>query len=206
MASHLASSNAGLSDIGVVPTKSELRRAALARRDALDKDARRAAAEAIAARPLPFVVRPGTVVAGYAPIRSELDPVPLLRRCAAAGALIALPRVARRDAPLAFLAWRPGEPLVPGAFGIGEPAPDARVLDPDIVLVPLASFDRAGHRVGYGAGFYDRTLRALRARGVVLSVGIGFSVQEVDAIPASGHDEAVDLVLTERDVLDPRRP
>jgi len=206
VASHLASFNAGPSDIGVVPTKSELRRAALARRDALDESARRAAAEAIAARPLPFAVRPGTVVAGYAPIRSELDPVPLLRRCAEAGALIALPRVLRRDAPLAFLAWRPGDPLAPGAFGIGEPLPEARALDPDIVLVPLAAFDRAGHRVGYGAGFYDRTLRALRQRGPVLTVGIGFSAQEVDTVPVSGHDEAVDLVLTERDVLDPRRP
>jgi 5-formyltetrahydrofolate cyclo-ligase len=183
-----------------------LRRAALARRDALDAGTRAAAAEAIAARPLAFAVRPGDVVAGYAPIRSEIDPVPLLRRCAEVGALIALPRVLRRAAALAFLAWRPGDPLTRGHFGIGEPSPDAQALDPDIVFVPLAAFDRAGHRIGYGTGYYDRTLQALRARRAVLTVGIGFSAQEVDAVPAAGHDETVDLVLTERDVIDPRRP
>jgi 5-formyltetrahydrofolate cyclo-ligase len=179
---------------------------ALARRDALPQDARKDAAEAVAASALPFPLQPGAVVAGYHPFRSELDPLPLLNRCAGAGMRLALPRVAERGQPLIFAEWHPGEALVRGAYGLSEPPAHAPPLDPQVVLVPLVAFDRQGHRLGYGAGYYDRTLKLLRARRPVLTVGIGFAIQEVDAIPAAAHDERMDFVLTELGVMDLRRP
>jgi len=193
-------------DITAVPTKNDLRRMALARRDALPQDARNDAATAVAALPLPFPLQPGAVVAGYYPVRSELDPLPLLNRCAAVGMRLALPRIAERDRPLVFAAWRPGDALARGAYGLSEPPAHAEALDPHIVLLPLVAFDRRGHRIGYGAGYYDRSLKLMRARHPVLTVGIGFAIQEVDAIPAAAHDETMDFVLTERGVMDLRRP
>ena len=179
---------------------------ALARREALPQDVRRDAATAVAALPLPFPLQPGAVVAGYYPVRSELDPLPLLNRCAAAGMRLALPRVAERDRPLVFAEWRPGDALIRGAYGLSEPPAHIETLDPQIVLLPLVAFDRRGHRIGYGAGYYDRSLKLMRARRPVLTVGVGFAIQEVDAIPAAAHDEKMDFVLTERDVIDLRRP
>lgn len=186
-------------------SKSSLRTAALARRDALSPAERERAARAIAQRNFPIPVDGGTVVAGYAPIRSECDPSPLLRRLAAAGAELVLPVVDDKGMPLRFAAWRQGEPLVAGPHGIMQPPSHAPAIRPDIVLVPLAAFDRAGHRLGYGAGYYDRTLGALRRERPAIAVGVAFAVQEVAAIPADGHDEPLDLVLTEREIIFPRR-
>ncbi len=145
-------------------SKADLRSAALAKRDALSADSRAAAAQAVALRGLPFDVKPGAVVAGYSPIRSELDPAPLMRKLAEQGAQLALPCITARGQSLRFRLWHPGERLLPGPLGILEPSPAAAEIIPDIVLVPLAAFDRAGHRIGYGAGHYDRTLAQLRKR------------------------------------------
>jgi 5-formyltetrahydrofolate cyclo-ligase len=177
--------------------KAELRAAALAKRDALSGTQRAAAAQAIAARALPVAIAPGMVVSGYSPIRSELDPIPLMRALAALGARLALPVIAARDRPLSFRAWSPDDRLVRGPFGIPEPLPEAAELIPDIVLVPLAAFDRLGHRIGYGAGHYDRTLPRLRAARDILAIGMAFAAQEIAAIPALPHDVALDYVLTE---------
>ena len=117
----------------------------------------------MAARGLPFEIAPGAVVAGYSPIRSEIDPLPLMRRLAAQGAQLALPVIVARDQPLMFRVWAPGNALRRGPLGILEPPFEAGEIIPDILLVPLAAFDRAGHRIGYGAGHYDRTLAQLRA-------------------------------------------
>lgn len=185
--------------------KAELRRAALARRDALPPTERAQAAETIAARAFPLAVAGGVVVSGYMPMKSEINPLPLLRRLAEAGAGLALPVVAGPGKPLIMRAWSFGEPLVAEVWGIRQPAAQAPVTEPDILIVPLLAFDRAGHRIGYGAGYYDMTIAAARARRAVSAVGIAFAAQEVDAVPASPRDEPLDLVLTEREVIQVRR-
>src|SRR3977135_3188762 len=139
-------------------SKNDLRTAALARRDALSDEHRNAAAQAAAAPGLPIEIKRGAVVAGYSQIRSEIDPVPLMRALAAQGARLALPAGVARGKSLALRAWSPGDRLTLGPLGILEPSPAAAELVPDIVLVPLAAFDRAGHRIGYGAGHSDYTL------------------------------------------------
>jgi 5-formyltetrahydrofolate cyclo-ligase len=184
------------------PAKKALRATALAARDALPTAERRRAAQSIAMRRFPVPLGEGTVVAGYAPIRSECDPVPLMRSLAAKGAQLALPVIHMKDKELSFAEWRQGEQLVAGPFGILQPRVGAVSLEPDIVLVPLVAFDRRCHRIGYGAGYYDRTLADLRKRKVVIAVGIAFAVQEVEAVPPGEHDERLDLVLTERETVD----
>ncbi|NPU14058.1 5-formyltetrahydrofolate cyclo-ligase [Bradyrhizobium sp. 83012] len=183
-------------------TKQQLRAAALAARDALSDEARSAAAQAIAARGLPFALEAGTVVSGYAPIRNELDPMPLMLALAAQGARLALPVIRARGHSLSFRAWSPGDRLTLGALGIPEPSPVAAELVPQVMLVPLAAFDRTGHRIGYGGGYYDYTFSHLRKAHHVTGVGLGFAVQETEAIPAMAHDAALDYVLTERETLD----
>jgi 5-formyltetrahydrofolate cyclo-ligase len=182
--------------------KAELRTEALARRDALPADMRAGAAEAIAARAFPLAVKPGTIVAGFMPMRSEINPLPLLRKLADAGAQLALPAIAGRGQPLIMRAYRFGDELARGQWGIREPQPDAGQVDPDILIVPLAAFDRAGHRIGYGAGYYDLTIKTLRAKKNITAVGIAFAAQEIPQIPATIRDERLDFVLTERETID----
>ncbi len=126
--------------------KAALRREALARRDALPADVRAAAAQAIAARPFPLAVQRGTVVSGFMPMKSEINPLPLMRKLAEAGADLALPVVAGRGKPLIMRAWRVGDPLASGQWGIREPKPEVPEVFPDVLIVPLLAFDRAGHR------------------------------------------------------------
>src|SRR4051812_2507725 len=183
------------------PSKGDLRTAALARRDGLSDKQRAAAAEAVAARGLPVEIKPGTVVAGYSPIRNEIDPAPLMQSLAAKRARLALPVVPARGKSLIFRAWNPNDRLMLGPLGILEPSPAAAELIPDIVLVPLAAFDRAGHRIGYGAGHYDVTLAHLRKRKT-LAIGVAFVAQQIAAVPAAAHDVQLDLVLTENETID----
>jgi 5-formyltetrahydrofolate cyclo-ligase len=184
------------------PSKGDLRKAALDARDALDPAARTAASEKLAARGLPFEIATGAVVSGYSPIRSELDPAPLMRALAARGARLALPAVMARGKSLAFRAWSPGDRLTLGPLGILEPSPAAAELIPDIMLVPCAAFDRLGHRIGYGAGHYDFTLAHLRKAKPITTVGIAFAAQEIKSVPALAHDVALDYVLTEKRAFD----
>ena len=177
----------------------------MARRDALPAAERAAAAAAIAARALPVDVAPGAIVSGFSPLKSEINPVPLLRRFADAGARLALPVVAGKGRPLTMRAWAFGEPLVAGVWGIREPPPDAPEVFPDILIVPLLAFDRAGHRVGYGAGYYDMTIGRLRGMKPVIAMGIAYAAQEIDQVPATPRDAALDLVLTEREIIDLRK-
>jgi 5-formyltetrahydrofolate cyclo-ligase len=184
------------------PSKADLRATALAARDGLSGELRAAAAEVIARRGLPFAILHGTIVSGYAPIRGEVDPVPLMRRLAAQGARLALPAVMARGKSLAFRAWSPGDRLMLGPLGIPEPSPAAAEIIPDIMLVPLAAFDRAGHRIGYGAGHYDFTLAHVRKLKAVVAIGLAFAAQEIEVVPALAHDVALDYVLTETKVFD----
>jgi 5-formyltetrahydrofolate cyclo-ligase len=187
-------------------SKAALRREAMARRDALPADARKAAAEAIAVRPFPLAIAPGTIVSGFMPLKSEINPLPQMRKLAEAGATLALPVVAGRGKPLIMRAWQWGEPLADGVWSIREPKPEAAEVEPDILLVPLLAFDRAGHRIGYGAGYYDLTIAQLRARKAVTAVGLAFAAQEVPAVPATPRDARLDLVLTERAVIEFKGP
>jgi 5-formyltetrahydrofolate cyclo-ligase len=186
-------------------TKAALRAAALALRDALPAAERQAATAAIAARGLPVEVTPGAIVSGFMPMKTEINPLQLLRKLADAGAQLAMPCIAGRSKPLIMRAWQFGAPLKSGQWGIREPMPDAAEVAPDILIVPLACFDRAGHRIGYGAGYYDMTINALRAKKKVIAIGIGFAVQEIPRVPATERDARLDLVLTEREVIDLRQ-
>lgn len=189
--------------LAAAPTKAALRRAALAARAALDDDARaRAAARLAETTDLPSLA-PGAVVAGYWPIRDEIDPRPLMLRLALAGARLALPVVADDGERLIFRAWTPETPLEPAAFGLSVPPAGAEELTPRLLLVPLAAFDAAGHRIGYGKGHYDRALARLDAAAPTLAVGLAFAVQQVAAVPAEPHDRPLDLVLTDAGPLRP---
>jgi 5-formyltetrahydrofolate cyclo-ligase len=190
-----------MSDAPATPSKADLRAAALAARDALNGEERAAASEALAARGLPVEISPGTVVAGYSPIRSEIDPVPLMRALALKGARLALPAVLARGKSLAFRAWLPHDRLMLGPLGILEPSPAAAEIIPEIMLVPLAAFDRLGHRIGYGAGHYDHTLANLR-KVKPIAIGLAFAAQEIEAVPALQHDVPLDFVLTEKKAFD----
>ena len=183
-------------------SKSDLRAAGLTARDGLSDAQRAAAALAVAARGLPFEFAPGSIVSGYSPIRSEIDPVPLMRALAEKGARLALPAVMARGKSLAFRAWSAGDRLMLGPLGILEPSPAAAELIPDVMLVPLAAFDRAGHRIGYGAGHYDFTLAHVRKVKPIVAIGVAFAVQEIEAVPALPHDVALDYVLTETRAFD----
>jgi 5-formyltetrahydrofolate cyclo-ligase len=185
--------------------KIELRKIALAGRNALPAPERQAAAEAIAARPFPIPVASGVIVSGFSPLKTEINPLPLMRRLAEAGAKLALPVVAGRGQPLIMRSYAFGQPLNEGVWGIREPKDDAPEVDPDILIVPLAAFDRRGNRIGYGAGYYDMTINRLRSRKPVVAVGIAYAAQEVPEVPTTPRDARLDLVLTERDVIDFRK-
>ncbi len=180
--------------------KTMLRQQALARRRSLDPQSRalltaRLVEEGVARARL-WGAR---IVSAFSPIRDEPDALALLQALAAEGFATALPVTVANGAPLIFRLWSPGAPTVVGALGILEPSPDARAVDPDLLFVPLAAFDRRGHRIGYGAGHYDRTLKRLRAAGPVRAVGVAYSVCEVAAVPDAAHDEPLDFILTERE-------
>ncbi len=170
-------------------------------------DRRREASLAVADRAAPLIAPvSGRVVAGYVALADEIDPLPLMRRLAESGARLALPVVETPDAPLVFRRWRPGDPLRRGAFGIDRPDDAAPVVRPEWLLVPLLAFDRRGHRLGFGGGYYDRTLARLRADGcAVRAVGLAFAAQELDSLPVAAYDVPLDLVVTERAVIRPAR-
>ena len=183
-------------------SKAELRATALAKRDALSDKQRTKSANALAKRGLPVEITRDMVVSGYSPIRNEIDPTPLMMKLAAQGARLALPVINARGKSLTFRAWSPSDRLMLGPLGIPEPSPAAAERIPDIMLVPLAAFDRAGHRIGYGAGHYDYTFAHLRKSKAITGIGLAFAVQEIEAIPALSHDVALDYVLTEHETFD----
>jgi 5-formyltetrahydrofolate cyclo-ligase len=184
--------------------KSVVRKDALMRRDALPAPERAKAAEAIAARAFPLAIEPGQIVSGFSPLKTEINPIPLMRKLADAGAQLALPVVAGKGKPLVMRAWRFGEPLDSGVWGIREPKAGAPEIAPDILLVPLLAFDRQGYRIGYGAGYYDMTIGKLRAMKPVVAVGIAYAAQEIASVPVTPRDARLDLVLTEREIIDLR--
>lgn len=181
--------------------KAELRAATLAKRDAMPAAERQAAAETLAARGLPVEVKPGQIVSGFMPMKTEINPLPLLRKLAGEGAKLALPCIDCRGKPLIMRAYQFGDAFKSGQWGIREPMPEAPEVKPDILLVPLVCFDRSGQRIGYGAGYYDRTIATLRALKPVTTIGIAFAMQEIPQVPATDRDERLDFVLTEKEIL-----
>jgi 5-formyltetrahydrofolate cyclo-ligase len=184
--------------------KKTIRRDAVARRDGLPAVDRAKAAEIIAARPFPIAIKPGMVVSGFSSLKSEINPVPLMRKLADQGAQLALPVVAGKGRPLIMRAWSFGEPLDSGVWGIREPKAAAPEVAPDILIVPLLAFDRRGNRVGYGAGYYDMTIARLRAMKPTVAIGIAYAAQEIAEVPVTPRDARLDLVLTEREIIDLR--
>ncbi len=183
-------------------TKAELRSAALAAREKLSEKQRASAANALAKRGLPIAITQGLIVSGYSPIRNEIDPAPLMQKLATQGARLALPTINARGKSLIFRSYTPGDRLTLGMLGIPEPSPAAAEVVPDLMLVPLAAFDAAGHRIGYGAGYYDYTFAQLRKHKAIIGVGLAFAAQEIETVPALSHDVPLDYVLTEKRVFD----
>jgi 5-formyltetrahydrofolate cyclo-ligase len=191
--------------IGAASRKAGLRAEALRRRGALSPSARESFPLRLAELGLAIARRAhAEVVSVFLPIGDEPDTLPLIAALAANGFRTALPVTMPRPAPLVFRAWRPGDPTLPGVLQIREPLASAEVVEPDLLFVPLACFDRRGHRIGFGAGHYDRTLAALRAARPVTAVGVAYSVSEAAAIPEEPYDQRLDFVLTEGELIDCR--
>jgi 5-formyltetrahydrofolate cyclo-ligase len=182
--------------------KAVLRAQALARRREVPAPTAASFAERLGQYGAELVAEAGAgIVSAYWPIRGEVSTVPLFDHLAQAGVVTALPIVNGRAAALTFRAWRPGEALVEAKMGIREPLSSAALVSPDLLFVPLSAFDRTGHRIGYGAGYYDRTLAQLRASKKIIAVGIAFAVQEIAEVPTENHDERLDYVLTEQELI-----
>jgi 5-formyltetrahydrofolate cyclo-ligase len=185
--------------------KTVLRSEALARRRASGAHDPAVFADHLAVAGLEIVesFRPG-IVSAYFALRDEASTLPLLEKLANAGVLTALPVTGPRDTPLTFRLWRPGDVSVAGKMGITEPSPASPEVAPDLLFVPLAAFDRMGHRIGYGAGYYDRTLAGLRAKKSICAIGVAYASQETPKIPHEAHDQRLDYVLTEQELIDCR--
>jgi 5-formyltetrahydrofolate cyclo-ligase len=188
--------------------KSELRRHSLARRDLISNS--EAHEGAALARDLALtlfaniVAREGfatPVVSVYWPIRSELNTRPLIEALTTKGTTVVLPVMHAVRRPLIFRAFQPGDDLVKGPFGLSEPSPDKPALEPDILFTPLAAFDRRGFRLGYGGGIYDATLAELRTKKRLIAVGLAYATQETSAVPCETHDQKLDYVVTERELI-----
>ena len=166
-------------------------------RSGLEADAAARAADAVAAHGLGFLRRAQkrVVISGFSSLPDEFRAWPLLRRLHGEGHALAMPVMQGKGLPLVFRAWAPGDAMDKAVWGIAEPRADKPVLEPDIVLVPLLAFDATGWRLGYGGGYFDRTLRGLRARKSIVAIGLAYDESQVDAVPHLDYDERLDWVL-----------
>lgn len=182
--------------------KASLRKALFAAR----KQAKASGVERAAQTRLAEVLAPfyGERLAGYMPIRTEVDPLPVMADFAAHG-VVAVPVIEAEARPLRFARWTPETAMVAGAFGAHIPE-TCDWITPEVLIVPLVGFDGDGGRLGYGGGFYDRTLELLRARGPVTAIGFAFEAQRVDALPQEPTDQPLDMIVTEARVLRPSAP
>ncbi|CAN5418090.1 5-formyltetrahydrofolate cyclo-ligase [soil metagenome] len=167
-------------------------------RDSARKTIGESAALALAENALCFFAgSEPAVVSGFHPHMSEISVLPLLARLVSMGWASCLPAVTGKGHPLVFRAWEPGDALIRGLWDIKVPAEDAKELVPDMLLVPMLAFDRQGHRLGYGGGFYDRTLELLRKTKPVTAIGVAYAAQEMERVPHGAHDAVLDAILTE---------
>lgn len=183
----------------LIESKRALRTAMLARRQGLGAGERRVAAVALVESfrlDPPFAIP--SIVSAFWPIKDEIDIRPLMAFLHKNGCRLALPVVHGRGQRLSFRAWSPGEPLESGVFGTLQPSAGCETLEPEALLVPLLACDAEGWRLGYGGGFYDRTLEDLRKRRPVAAVGVGFDLQLVPDVPHGADDQRLDWLLTDR--------
>ena len=188
-AGHLVYLGAKLGEADMTDPKAAARTAAFARRKVAFSAGQGQAAEILADV---LSAHQGKALAGYMPMRTEIDPLPAM---SAHQGLVGVPVIMAAATPLKFREWGPGVAMVAGEFGALIPAEGAWVT-PQVVIVPLLAFDSRGFRLGYGGGFYDRTLQGLRAKGPVLAIGFAFAAQEVDAVPTDDFDQRLDLIVT----------
>jgi len=185
--------------MNLIDDKRTLRGAMLAWRSGLEAEARREAAQGLVEvfkRERPFETP--AVVSGFWPMAEELDVRPLMIELLNEGCQLALPVVMGKRQPLTFRAWRPGDPLEAGVFGTLHPSPRREAVEPDALIVPLLACDEEGWRLGYGGGFYDRTLEGLRRKKNVTAVGVAFNDQLVPEVPHGPDDQRLDWLLTDK--------
>ena len=183
-------------------SKATLRQKALARRRALGRETRSLLSERLTQEGVRLArLWTPSVVSAFHPIREEPDTLALLKALTEDGFATVLPVVVGRDSDLVFRLWRPGDPTVLGRMAIPEPLEAASAVEPDLLFVPLACFDRRGHRIGYGAGYYDRSLARLRRMKRIHAVGVAYGVCEVAAVPYEAHDQSLDEIVTERETI-----
>ena len=186
----------------IADVKRQARTAASKRRAAAHAELKDEAGLALAARGLPQGLHLGTgAVSGFVPYKSEITTIPLLTRLHGEGWVTSLPIVLAPEQPLLFRAWAPGAPLVPGMWDIPIPPDDAPEVLPDVLLVPMLAFDARGYRLGYGGGFYDRTLEKLRLVKKVVAIGVAYHAQMVEEVPVGPYDAPLDYVMTERETF-----
>ncbi len=188
--------------LAILDRKKALRVRALVARAQAAAGGGGAAASALAARVAALAIPAGSVVAGYWPLGDEIDPLPLMEALAQGGCRLALPVVTGPDEALEFRSWEPGAALEEGSHGTRHPLPSAATVVPTVVLVPLLAFDARGFRLGYGGGYYDRTLAPLREAGGVVAIGLAYAAQQVPDLPVEGWDQRLDRIVTERGVIE----
>ncbi|HRF09335.1 MAG TPA: 5-formyltetrahydrofolate cyclo-ligase [Xanthobacteraceae bacterium] len=185
--------------VSIPDQKRALRKEMIAKRDTLSPIFRKQMSEKVAKANLPFDVPEGAVVSGWFAMNTELNPYPLMKRIAEeSGAQLALPAIA--EGKLIFRAWVPGMQLRRVGFGLSEPGPEAKEVDPDIVFVPMLAFDLDGNRIGYGKAYYDGGIARLREKKPIVAAGLAFEEQCVDTVPTEPHDQKLDYVITEEGV------
>ncbi|WP_099826714.1 5-formyltetrahydrofolate cyclo-ligase [Oceaniglobus indicus] len=185
--------------MSVADAKKAARTAGYARRAA----ARTADAQAAASRHLLAALAPhqGRPVSGYMPIRTEIDPRPAMTQAARHGP-VCVPMIVAKGQPLRFALWTPATAMRPGTFGAMVPK-DPVFIDPEVLIVPLIAFTAHGGRLGYGGGFYDRTLQALRAARPTIAIGFAFAAQQDDGLPLEPTDQPLDAIVTEQGLIRP---
>ena len=182
--------------------KAELRTMAALRREGLHKNLRGTAALQLLSLPFPVKPQPGfSCVSAFHPTGDEIDTRQLLGKLAGDGWTTCLPVVVAKRQPLIFRRWLPGEPMEMGVMKIAVPLSSAPEVEPDVLLVPLLAFDKAGYRLGYGGGFYDATLAMLRAKKSITAIGVAYAGQEVADVPHEAHDMKLDYVMTEKGIV-----
>jgi 5-formyltetrahydrofolate cyclo-ligase len=181
--------------------KIQLRQKAMAARAGIRGHLRQSATARAAHHAFSRLQYTSGIVGLYEAFRDEIHPGEVAERLAGLGRTLALPSTPKIGHPLIFRAWTPGDRLVMGRMNIPEPSPDAPEVHPHVLLVPPVAFDRRGYRIGYGAGFYDRTIPQLRAMHPVFTLGYAFACQEVEHLAAEHHDVPLDAIATENEII-----
>lgn len=184
----------------LVEQKRKARAASIKKRAEAHAGSAEAAGLILAQRGIPVDHRMGRRIAsGFLPYKSEISVVPLMAKLISAGWTTALPVVIAKGEPLVFRGWAPGEPTIPGVWDIPIPPESAEDVFPDLLLIPMLAFDRRGYRLGYGGGFYDRTLEMLRKMKPVTAIGVAYAAQEMSEVPHAAYDQPLDWIMTERE-------